>query len=210
MRKINKNSEPISLTNFKINNPTLNYSNLDSTYYQVRIDIREACLKEQFYLCGYCCDRIDEKNSHNEHIIPQNSFLGLNLTLDFENNIIACCNSRNHCGHKKDNNIIDITPLMIECESEIVYQLNGKVKHTTQRAYATINTLQLRNKAIENKRKQIIDIILFEYVEDITDLILEEDYYLELIIEEISTPDNNGKLEAFVPVLVNVVKQFIS
>jgi uncharacterized protein (TIGR02646 family) len=210
MRKINKNAEPISLTDFKINNPSLKYSNLSQGNDQVRIDIRVANLKEQFYLCGYCCNKINETNSHNEHIIPQNSVLGSTLTLDFENNIIASCNSVVHCGHKKGNNTIDLTPLMSECESEIVYQLNGKMTHTTQRAQATINTLQLRNPALENKRKIIIDIILFDYVEDITDLKLEEDWYLNEIIKEISTPDNNGKVEAFVPIIVNVVKQFIS
>jgi len=64
MRKINKNAEPISLTDFKINNPSLKYSDLSQGNDQVRIDIRVANLKEQFYLCGYCCNKINETNSH--------------------------------------------------------------------------------------------------------------------------------------------------
>ena len=210
MKKINKNPEPISLTNFKINNSSLKYLDLNIGFQDIRIDVRTNCLIDQFYLCGYCCNRIDEKTCHNEHIIPQNSVEGENLTLDFDNNIIASCNASLHCGHKKDNNKIDLTPLMTECESEIIYQLNGKMTHTTPRAQATITTLGIRNKSLENKRKQIIDLILFEYVDDLSNLNIEEDYYLELIIDELSKPNVDGRLEAFVPVITNVIRQYIS
>jgi hypothetical protein len=98
---------------------------------------------------------------------------------------------------------------MIECEDEIIFQLNGKMTHTTPRAQETINILNLRNKGLENKRKQVIDIILFEYVEDLDNLILEENYYLELIIKELSQVDNSGKLEAFSPVIINVLRRFL-
>lgn len=209
MKRINKGGGPNSLTTFKVNNPTLKYSDLSNGYENVRIDIRNSCIAEQFFLCAYCTNRITINTSHNEHIVSQNSTLGRNLTLDF-NNIIASCESKKHCGHKKVNDKIDLTPLMIESETEIIYQLNGKMSHTTPRAQSTIETLKLRNNALANTRKQIIDLVLFEYVDDIIDLNLEEDYYLQLIIDEISQPDENGKLEAFSPVIVNVLRQFIS
>lgn len=209
MRKIDKINEPISLTQFKIDNPTLKYADLENGYQNIRIDIRNSCISEQFFLCAYCCDRIILNTCHNEHIIPQNSLLGENLTLDYTYNIVASCQSINHCGHKKDNNLIDLTPLMIECETEIIFQLNGKMTHNSPRAQNTINILGLRNKALENKRKQVIDIVLFDYVDDLENLSLEENYYLELIIEELNQP-NDGKLEAFSPVITNVLRQFIS
>ncbi len=210
MRKINKGVEPISLTNFKNENPLLKYSDLNEGRESIRVDIRAACLKEQYFLCAYCCNRINDTNSHNEHIIPQKSNEGANLTLDFENNIIASCEAPFHCGHKKDNKIIALTPLMNKCESEIVYQLNGKMTHTTPEAQATISTLNLRIKALENKRKQIIDLVLFNYVDDLENIALEQDYFLKLIIEELSTPNDEGKLEAFTPVIVNVLRHFNS
>lgn len=209
MRRIDKLNEPISLTQFKINNLGLKYIDLANGNENVRIDIRESCVNEQFFLCAYCCDRITATSSHNEHIIPQNSVLGENLTLDY-NNIVASCQSNNNCGHKKDNNLINLTPLMIECENEIIFQLNGRMSHTTPRAQETINILNLRNRGLENKRKQVIDIILFEYVEDLNNLNLEENYYLELIIEELSEVDISGKLEAFSPIIINVLRQFLS
>lgn len=209
MRRITKGVEPQSLTQFKVDFPSLKYNDLDNGHENVRIDIRSSCLYEQFYLCAYCCDRITINNSHNEHIIPQGSPLGQNLTLDFDN-IVASCQSRNHCGHRKDNKIINVTPLMASCENEIVYQLNGKMTHRSQNAQSTISTLNLRNGGLVNKRKSIIDIVLFQYVEDLTELALEENEYLELIIDEIIQPDSDGKLEAFSPVIVNILSQFLS
>lgn len=209
MKRINKRDEPNSLTNFKVNNPTLKYSDLSNGNENVRIDIRNSCIVEQFFLCAYCCNRITFNTSHNEHIVSQNSILGRSLTLDF-NNIIASCESKKHCGHKKGNNDIALTPLMPQCETEVIYQLNGKMRHSTPRAQSTIDTLQLRNNGLANARKQIIDIVLFEYVDNLIDLNLEEDYYLQSIIDEISQTDENGKLEAFSPVIINVLRQFIS
>lgn len=208
MKRINKNIEPISLTNYKINNPTSNYSDLANGNVIVRQNIRESCVIEQNYLCAYCCDRIDLNSCHNEHIVPQNSTQGVNLTLDY-NNIVASCESKKHCGHKKDNNIINITPLLASCETEIVYQLNGKMTHKSQNAQSTINILNLRDRGLVNKRKNVIDIILFQYVDDLSELALEDGEYLEMIIEEIMNPDMEGKLEAFTPVIQNVLKNFL-
>lgn len=208
MRRINKGNEPVSLTNFRITNPSLSYSDLTNGNVQVRQDIRESCVREQHFICAYCCASITLTSCHNEHIIPQTDTLGVTLTLDY-NNIVASCESINHCGHKKGNQLINLTPLNLNCENDIVYQLNGKMTHRTPDAQQTISVLNLRNGGLVNKRKNIIDLILFEYVDDINDLKIENREYLEEIINELSIPDEMGKLEAFSPVIVNVIKQFI-
>jgi len=210
MRKIEKLNEPVSLTQFKIDNPHLSYSDLANGNENIRIDIRNSCLNEQYFLCAYCCDRIDLNSSHNEHITPQKSISGNDFTLYYNQNIVASCQSTKNCGHHKANNIIDLTPLMLECENEIVYQLNGKMTHTKPRAQDAITKLNLRNKVLEHKRKVIIDAVLFDYVDDLELLSIEENYFLELIIVELTKSDNRGKLEAFSPVLINVLKQFIT
>lgn len=206
MKRINKTNEPISLTNFKINNPTLFYSDLTNGNVIVRQDIRESCVREQYFLCAYCCDRININSCHNEHIIPQTSTLGQNLTLDYIN-IVASCESKKHCGHKKKNQLINLSPLNLNCENDIVYQLNGKMTHRTPDAQQTISVLNLRNPGLVYKRKTIIDLILFEYVDDLSDLKIENREYLEDIIDELSNPDATGQLEAFSPVIVNVIRQ---
>lgn len=209
MRQIFKKNEPQSLTSFKINFPTLKYEDLSGVHTNVRIDIRNSCLSEQYYLCAYCCDRITISDSHNEHIIPQSDISGQNLTLDF-NNIVASCQSNNHCGHKKENQLISVTPFVPSCENDIIYQLSGKMTHRNQNAQSTISILNLRDKGLVNKRKNLIDIILFQYVDDLSNLVLEDSEYLEMVMNEIMKPDVDNKIEAFTPVIVNVLRQFLS
>lgn len=209
MRKISKGPEPQSLTDFKHSFPALKYDNLTPGYENVRIDIRDSCIKEQFFLCAYCCDRITISDSHNEHVIPRSDTIGTNLTLDYKN-IVASCQARTHCGHKKGEHIINTTPLMDCCESDIIYQLNGKMTHRNPNAQNAINILNLRDGGLKNKRKSIIDIILFEYVEDLEDLALEDPEYLRMIIDEISKVDKDGKLEAFSPIIINILRQYLA
>lgn len=208
MKRIDKGPEPNSLTVFK-SNPLLKYSDLNNGFESIRVDIRQSCITEQFYLCAYCCDAISIDKCHNEHIIPQNSVAGENLTLDYDNNIVVSCESRIQCGHRKNNTLIALTPLMNECEIEIVYQLNGRMTHQTPRAQSTISTLNLRNKGLENKRKVLIDTLIFDYLEDQEIDLVEQDY-LELIIEDLNEPDSDGKLIPFSPVLTRILRDYIS
>jgi hypothetical protein len=59
MRTINKGSEPSSLTAWKRSNPHKQYTDLNA---DIRRDIRDHALKEQFYLCAYCCQRIQDNS----------------------------------------------------------------------------------------------------------------------------------------------------
>jgi hypothetical protein len=68
VRKIVKGNEPKALSQWKRHHPDGQYQDLSKVERQA---IRNACLKEQYYLCAYCCQRIDDKNSHNEHIQAQ-------------------------------------------------------------------------------------------------------------------------------------------
>ncbi|WP_164112248.1 MULTISPECIES: retron system putative HNH endonuclease [Sphingobacterium] len=209
MRRINKGPEPVSLTQLKLDQPLFTYQDMDGAYSVIRSDIRQSCIAEQFSLCAYCCDRVDNISSHNEHIIPQSDPMGASLTLEYTN-IVASCNSNNHCGHFKKNNAIPLTPLMGNCEGDIIYQLNGKMTHRNPDAQRTISILNLRNSALSEKRKNIIDLIIFEYVDDLGEMVLEDVDFLELMIDELRTPDAAGMLEAFSPVIINVLRQLIT
>ncbi|MFK7983147.1 MAG: retron system putative HNH endonuclease [Saprospiraceae bacterium] len=70
--------------------------------------------EEQCHLCCYCEKEvtIDKSSSHIEHIKPKSIDL-LNLTFDYNNILVSCegnhfneigDNSKNTCGHIKDNN----------------------------------------------------------------------------------------------------------
>lgn len=155
MRKINKGSEPPDLTAWKKKNPHGRYNQLPE---EIRRIIREYALKEQFYLCAYCCQRIEDINScHNEHIEAQN--LNPNRTLEFSN-IVASCNTSNQCGDAHKSQPLPLTPLMVECETELRFKISGRVEGLSDRAKDTIQVLNLgddeqNNRALIEKRKQL-------------------------------------------------------
>jgi uncharacterized protein (TIGR02646 family) len=206
MRRITKGTEPTQLTNWKRLNPHANYSNLgdDAVGITVRQEIKRACLVEQKYICAYCCDRITETNSHNEHLISQAVNNGLSLTFI---NIVASCNGKNHCGHFKGNDAITLTPLMPECEVEVKYQLNGKMSHANQRSESLISVVGLQNKALVNKRKELVNMLIINKIGD--ELHLLDNELLELLADDLLIQDVDGKLEAFSPVLACILRNYI-
>jgi uncharacterized protein (TIGR02646 family) len=134
MRKINKSEEPPELTQWKRKNPKLHrYEDLYKSEEgkAASAKIKEKNIAEQFGLCAYCCKRIDESNSMNEHLIPRDK--DHKKELDFTN-IVASCTTRNQCddAHKSQN--LPLTPLMAECEIELQFFLSGDVKGKTDRA----------------------------------------------------------------------------
>lgn len=207
MRHINKSPEPISLTKWKRQHLNQTYRDLnnDNSGIQVRKDIRETCISDQYHLCAYCCNRISKNDSHNEHIKCQDSFPQNSLNFD---NIVASCNSIKQCGDIKKTNNLDLTPLMPECETEIKFYLNGQVKFISQRAEQAIKILGIDNKGLINKRKELINALIYTIGEQPNEIKLLEAELLQLLIENINTPDANNKLEAFAPVLVNILKDF--
>lgn len=68
--------------------------------------------KEQYHLCCYCEKSVVTDNSHIEHVKPKSIDL-ISLTFDYNNLLVSCegnhfneigDNSKNTCGHKKDDN----------------------------------------------------------------------------------------------------------
>lgn len=211
MRKITKRVgfEPPSLSRWKTRNPQGTYSDLAD---EVRVAIRSECLEEQFYLCAYCCQTItglnhDCMNEHVEarHIAPQRN-------LDFTN-IVASCTTKGQCDDAHDSTPLKLTPFMDACETEIEYKISGRVAGKTDRAKETIKVLNLgdteqNNRALIEKRKQLIDTLLWVNGVDPSEG-LDDNELIALVIEEIATP-KDGKLEAFSPVVVNVLRQWIN
>lgn len=200
MRKINKGSSPQDFEEWKRNNPEASFRELPPG--SVKSNLKQALLNEQYGLCGYCCTQIDNAHSHVEHIIPHCSG---NQQLDY-NNLICSCNgyaiSRNTCGHKKDNAKIPITPLDDDCESRFIYKLSGKIdsaSDTDEDAKSTINILNLNSYELETARKTHINLLMHN--EEI-----EKDK--QSYINKYSSPVN-GQLEAFAPMMVYVIKNYI-
>lgn len=210
MRKISKRTgyEPQSLIDWKRGNPNGDYKELTNIE---RKDIRIECLKEQYFLCAYCCKLISDNNndSMNEHvearrIAPQRS-------LDFTN-IVASCTTPSQCDNSHESQPLPLTPFMAKCETDLEFTLSGKVRGLTPDASETIRVLNLgddttNNRSLIEQRKQFVHAMLFANGIDPNEG-LDDDELIDCVIADISTP-KNGKLESFAPVVVNVLRQWI-
>ncbi|MGR5251077.1 TIGR02646 family protein [Vibrio astriarenae] len=213
MRKITKRAgyEPQQLTDWKRANPNKRYPQLKDG--GVRQAIRMEALAEQHFLCGHCCQALSgDGDCHNEHVEAQD--LNQNRTLGFSN-IIASCNTLNQCGDSHKSQALPLTPFMDECETDLVFKLSGRVSGKSPDAIETIRVLNLgdrdsNNKSLIAKRKAAVHSLLWQYsIDPDADPELEDDEIIEMMIDDLSTPAD-GKLEAFSPVVVNVLKQWIA
>ncbi len=208
MRKIIKGQEPPSLGRWKRNHSGGNYQDLS---YTERQDIREACAKEQYYLCAYCCAQISGQpnDTVNEHVKARD--LAPQSSLDF-NNIVASCKTPKQCDDAHGNQVLPLTPLMDECETELYFYTSGRVKGSNDRASESIRVLNLgdneqNNKALVEKRKNLADALL--WINGVyPNQGLEDASLIQLLIDDIAKP-KDGKLEPFAPVVANILKRWL-
>lgn len=207
MRTISKGSEPSSLTAWKRTNPYGRYNHLTEN---IRRIIRQHALEEQFYLCAYCCQQIQNIDTcHNEHVEAQS--LNPGRTLDFSN-IVASCNTSNQCGDAHKSQHLPLTPLMPECETELRFKISGRVEGLSDQAIVAIQVLNLgdhekNNRALIEKRKQLSNTLL--WTNDIDpDEGLEDDELLEILITDLSQPQQ-GQMEPFTPVVINILQSWL-
>ncbi|MEO5352693.1 MAG: TIGR02646 family protein [Magnetococcus sp. XQGC-1] len=209
MRTIVKGSPPPELTHWIGQNPHGRYNDLDKTSAgrDARRAIRRTAIGEQHCLCAYCCDRIEEDSSHNEHLTPQSR--APHLTVDF-NNIVASCNAKNQCGAAHGDWLLPMTPLDAACATDLQFYLTGKVDGHSQDAKTAIDLLNLNNPALQYKRKGMVDCLIFAAGTTPANLQQEEDAFLEIFLEDMQQPNADGCLLAYSPVLVNILRQYLA
>ncbi len=203
MRKITKGDEPAALTQWKRANPKGRYPDLTREPSQ---SVRQACVEEQHGLCAYCCHEITADNARNEHVQAQK--LAPNRTVDFSN-IVASCDRSKQCDKAHGHQLLPLTPLMDECETELKFYVSGRVEGLTPRAATAIKVLNLgdsheSNRALINARKTLVETLLYEGG---VELKVENTELLILLMDELSAPDASNRLRPFAPVLVNVIRQ---
>ena len=213
MRKVKKQAEPDSLAQFKRRHPNARNDALERLErHDVRQDIRQACLTEQFYLCAYCCQRItdDSNDCMNEHIEAQKS--APNRTLDYANTV-SSCTTKNQCDQAHGAQYLPLTPLMDECETELKFKISGRVEGLTPEAQETIKVLNLgdseqNNRGLIERRKQLANSLLFQNGIDPNEG-LEDEELIAMVIADLEQPEA-GKLEPFAPVAVNILQGWLS
>lgn len=206
MRKIIKQVgyEPAKLRCWKLQNPNGTYKKMSST---IKQDIRLECAKQQFYLCAYCCRAISGNNSDcmNEHVVARK--LDPSRELDFTN-IVASCIEEEQCDKAHGCQPLLLTPFDDECETEINFKLSGEAIGVTHRANQTIDVLNLNKRALIEERKQVIALLLIDDEDLNTDNITYDGNFVQNIINELNRP-SQGKLEAFSPIIINALQNWI-
>lgn len=191
MRYIVKGKSPDWFEDLKRKNTITRYREIDSSE---RRSLRQNLLTEQYYLCGYCCGKIDLENSINEHIVPQD--VNPNLSMNYDNLIASCRGFQVHgntCGHKKDNLYEEkrfVSPLEAQCEKYFTYYPNGEIIGMDERANSTFKLLNLNSYELVNARKNV-----FKQSQGFNELKLVEEIYLK---------PYQGELQPF----CNIVKCF--
>lgn len=154
---IKKQKEPEFLSEFKKKYPGKTYNSKE--FHQFRIPLNDFLRKEQKGLCAYCCARIKEKESHNEHIEPQHPGMYASCaSLDYQN-IVASCNHIKTCGTKKGNDYDKdrfVSPLDENCEEVFTYYADGSMEGDSY----TIDLLNLNDYGLKSARKAVYKALL--------------------------------------------------
>jgi uncharacterized protein (TIGR02646 family) len=177
MNYIKKNSEPVSLKEYK-KTPGVLFKDLD------KAETQTSLLDEQKALCAYCMSRISTEwnNSANkprieiEHYRSQDVYNGqngyLDLRLDY-NNMLGVCNGHEgepnfklHCDKSKDlpkNKVklpLTINPLIQSSVNLLNFKSDGRIESSDKNISNDICTLNLNTEILTDNRKKVIDVVI--------------------------------------------------
>jgi uncharacterized protein (TIGR02646 family) len=123
MKYIQKGKEPQNFSDWKATQKSLgvnyDYKSLSNPEKKA---VHISLLSEQGYICCYCCMRVEQSNSHIEHLAPQ-SKTDSELSVDYTNMLASCGRDPDwpeYCGNKKKNLAIGVSPLQSNCEDFLV------------------------------------------------------------------------------------------
>jgi uncharacterized protein (TIGR02646 family) len=166
MKYIQKGKEPQNFSDWKATQKSLGV-NYDYKYLSnpEKGAVHISLLSEQGYICCYCCMRVEQSNSHIEHLSPQ-SKTNSELSLDYTNMLGSCGRYPNwpeYCGNKKQNLAIGVSPLQANCEEFFDYSSTGEILPTANNlahqkdAQTTIEVLGLNHYDLTQGRIQALE-----------------------------------------------------
>ena len=91
MKYIQKGKEPQNFSDWKATQKSLgvNYAAYKYLYNPEKAAVHISLLSEQGYICCYCCKRVEQSNSHIEHLDPQ-SKTNSELSVEYTNMLASC------------------------------------------------------------------------------------------------------------------------
>ncbi|AFZ07054.1 hypothetical protein Osc7112_2640 [Oscillatoria nigro-viridis PCC 7112] len=166
MKYIQKGKEPQNFSDWKATQMSLgvnyDYKSLSNPEKKA---VHISLLSEQGYICCYCCKRVEQSNSHIEHLHPQ-SKTDLELSVDYTNMLASCGRDPDwpeYCGNKKKNLAIGVSPLQTNCEEFFDYSSTGEILPTANNlahqkdAQRTIEVLGLNHYDLMQGRIQALE-----------------------------------------------------
>jgi len=192
--------------------------------YYSKYNLKTELLKEQNDLCCYCNTKIENDSKTTiEHLKPKEGIKNQHLIFDYDNLLASCNGNRKepkprdlHCDAEKDKDPILLTPLMPECETEIIYAENGGISGKTGRANETIKTLNLNcGKLIGERADKIFGKLYKEVIPENNDEDFVFDYNDPNNFERISPKEaemlfnelSKTKSEPYIITILQVLKQ---
>jgi len=171
MHKIEK-IEPKFFTKAKrkVKKPKEDSAWKDENIVEIKTQLREYLIKEQYGLCAYCERKLEDKGDLSiDHFKKRELFP--NLTLEYYNFFISC-KSKNHCESFKDNKFKTlkkedyakiIHPYSDEPEYYLSYNFMGEMvpndnlkDFEIEKANFTIKIFNLNDRVLIEDRKRII------------------------------------------------------
>lgn len=229
---IQKGSAPASLTSYLATHPTATYNNV-KRHKNIRIDIYNFLIAEQYGLCAYCMSRIlynpiTNRNIQIEHYIPQSdstAVVGSSLSLgqiksvDYTNMIGVCDGGKQYnrdeslsglenlsCDAHRGNTPLTINPLDNSFFSTRVfeYKNSGKIDSANSSIKKDLTeTLNLNVQRLVSLRKQAMNKVIFMISKGKITSTNKNQ-----TIAALKTP-KNGKLEAFFDVSIFFINKHV-
>jgi len=170
LKQIIKTKEPRSLTTYRASISKKDLSSLekfDTAPSKVKDELREQLLQEQGFICCYCMNRVEFRNSKIEHFNPRSLFR--EEQLDYHNLFIACLGGEGHtsnkqsCDTKKGNNQLKHINLLSDIEKSIEYKKDGFIYSNNSDIDNELNQiLNLNHKLLKNNRKEALNQLLID------------------------------------------------
>ncbi len=173
MNYIQKWEEPEGFKEWKRRNSNVNWGNFGD---EIKQEVKMSLLKEQGYICCYCEKRVNNQNSHVEHLKPKSRFSHL---MFYYNNLLCSCKAKSDsnrssnkanltCGYLKlswyDEKMV--MPLMKDCSGYFRFTGSGEILPVQdnglkqERAHLTIEKLGLNKYNLQEQRKAVMNQLL--------------------------------------------------
>lgn len=207
--------------------PSLPREPEDGISYYSKLELREALLRAQGYICCFCNRVINHRSEGEynerqladlpeeiEHMRPVHSFP--KNALDYDNLAISCRGGRGTeketCNASKGASMLPLTPFDASCEERIFFTEDGQIQGADEEAEKTIEILNLT--AYDEDRAETIAGFIYQFQDEeemengFSDTLITREEAQKLV-DVLSQKDAKGRFRPFCSAIISVLKREI-